>query len=197
MDENLNQVIQALSSGNDDQAELAVSSFHSLSEIQSVQLINLLQGLLADPQEDVRWWAARGIAELPGPAATALLCGALQDPAPTVRQCAALGLGQIMDASSIDDLIQRLDDPDPTTAALSANALEKMGEPAVPALIETARSSSHFVRLLAVRTLARIGDQRSIPTLFSALEDNSALLDYWASEGLEHMGVGLMVFLPE
>jgi len=81
---------------------------------------------LADPQEDVRWWAARGIAELPGPAATALLCEALQDPAASVRQCAALGLGQLIDTSSIDDLIQRLDDLDPMTAALSATALEKM-----------------------------------------------------------------------
>jgi len=49
----------------------------------------------------------------------------------------------------------------------------------------------------AVRALAKIGDQRAIPALFEALDDNSALIEYWASEGLEKMGVGMVFYKPE
>jgi hypothetical protein len=33
--------------------------------------------------------------------------------------------------------------------------------------------------------------------LFEELDDSSALIEYWASEGLEKMGVGLVYFKPE
>jgi HEAT repeat protein len=47
-----------------------------------------------------------------------------------------------------------------------------------------------------VRALARIGDQRAIPALFRALDDESALIEYWATKGLEDMGVGMIFFEP-
>jgi HEAT repeat protein len=57
-------------------------------------------------------------------------------------------------------------------------------------------SGSHIARLEAARALASIGDTRAIPALFDALDD-SALLEYWANEGLERMGVGMCFFSPE
>jgi hypothetical protein len=45
--------------------------------------------------------------------------------------------------------------------------------------------------------LAQIGDPRSIPALFTALDEDSALMEYWASEGLEKMGVGIVFFEPD
>ena len=46
-------------------------------------------------------------------------------------------------------------------------------------------------------TLAKIGDERAIPVLFEALDDSSALIEYWASEGLEKMGVGMVFYKPK
>jgi len=54
-----------------------------------------------------------------------------------------------------------------------------------------------LVRIEVVRALSKLGDQRAIPALFEALDDSSALIEYWASEGLEKMGVGMVFFKPE
>jgi HEAT repeat protein len=52
------------------------------------------------------------------------------------------------------------------------------------------------MRLEAVRALAYIGDKRSIPQLFQALDEDSAMLEYWANEGLQKMGIGMMFYKP-
>ena len=57
--------------------------------------------------------------------------------------------------------------------------------------------ATHLARLEAVRALSKIGDQRSIPALFECLDDSSALIEYWAGEGLEKMGVGMVFYKPE
>jgi HEAT repeat protein len=49
----------------------------------------------------------------------------------------------------------------------------------------------------AMRALALIGDQRSIPLLFEALDSDSMLMEYWANEGLERMGVGMIFYKPD
>ena len=41
-----------------------------------------------------------------------------------------------------------------------------------------------------------IGDTRAIPELYKMLDSDSALLEYWASDGLERMGVGMVFFAP-
>ena len=64
-------------------------------------------------------------------------------------------------------------------------------------LLDAMQHGEHLARLEAVRALAKIGDQRAIPALFEALDDSSALIEYWASEGLEKMGVGMVFYKPE
>jgi HEAT repeat protein len=59
------------------------------------------------------------------------------------------------------------------------------------------QKGEHVARLEAVRALAKIGDERAIPALFDALDNDSALIEYWASEGLEKMGVGMVFYKPE
>ena len=82
-------------------------------------------------------------------------------------------------------------------ADLAVGALEAIGEPAVPGLLEVMANGSRSARLKAVRALAMIGDERSIPALFAVLDEDSALIEYWASEGLERMGVGMAFFAPQ
>jgi HEAT repeat protein len=92
--------------------------------------------------------------------------------------------------------VKALSDCDRLVAGLAADALAEIGEAAVPALIDVVQDGSHPARLEAVRALAAIGDPRAIPVLFAALDSDSALMEYWANQGLEHLGVGMVFFEP-
>jgi HEAT repeat protein len=59
-----------------------------------------------------------------------------------------------------------------------------------------AQDAQPRVRTHAARALALIGDTSAIPALFKALEDDSAMVQYWVEEGLERMGVGQVYFKP-
>ena len=52
-------------------------------------------------------------------------------------------------------------------------------------------------RLEPAPALALIGDPSAIPALFAALDEGSALLEHWASQGLERMGVGMKFFIAD
>jgi len=67
----------------------------------------------------------------------------------------------------------------------------------VPGLLEAMQGGDQRVRVEAVRAFAKIGDPRAIPALFEALDEGSALIEYWANEGLEKMGVGMVFYKPE
>ena len=190
--ERIQELLSAFSSGDDVRAEAAVPMLVA----HGLQAFPDLEVLLSSSSGDARWWAVRTLAEIPDPQTPLLLIKALSDQDPAVRQCAALALRKRPNSRAVPALISALDDPDHLCASLSANALEAIGPEAVPALLEVMQKGSPASRLKAVRALALIGDQRSIPVLFAALEGESALMEYWANEGLERMGVGWMFFKP-
>ena len=185
-------LISNLTSGDDDLAEAAANDIAA----QGAEAIPALLDLLASPNADSRWWAVRTLAEISDPQIPPRLRDALSDPDPAVRQCAALGLSQQPDSEAIPDLIAALNDDDRLIARLAADALGAIGEDAVPALLDIMQNGLHPARLEAVRSLAAIGDHRSIPVLFEALDEDSALIEYWAQQGLERMGVGMTFFKP-
>ena len=193
--DSLTDSLAALTSGEDTRAEAAVVELASLPEASWPHALEALQGLLRSPDPDTRWWAARALAAPPGGEITPSLLQALQDGDASVRQCAALGLRQRTDPAAVPELVCALDDPDPLVRRLAGEALEAVGSEAVPRLLEVMENGSHIARLEAARALAVIGDTRAIPALFAALDD-SALLEYWANEGLERMGVGMNYFFP-
>ena len=120
-----------------------------------------------------------------------------ETPNATRRQCAAVGVRLRPDAGAVLPLVALLEDSDHLCAELAANALVEIGAPAVTALIDVLSGGSRPARLQAARALAQIGDQRAIPALFAVLDEDSALLEYWAAEGLERMGVGMAFFSPD
>lgn len=156
----------------------------------------ILKELTAEANPDARWWATRALAEIEDPEIPALLAHALVDPDPEVRYCGAMALHRQPGEQAIPSLIQALDTQDTLLARLAGNALVAMGDPAVPALIAVMDNGPHVARLEAARALSEIGDTRAIPALFKALEEGSIILEYWASEGLEKMGVGMTFFEP-
>jgi HEAT repeat protein len=199
-----------LTGGDDSLAEAAVQRLLGLPEEEQLTAFAALRAQLTSPEIDRRWWAVRALSELPLSQAQSLLVPALQDPDPSVRQCAALGLRlQIKRTPGwnptpetfttlLPVLLEGLKDQDPLAARLAADVLAAVGEPVVPQLLELLASdgSNHAARMLVVRCLAEIGDQRAIPALLAALDEDSLLMEYWANEGLEKMGLGMAYFFP-
>jgi HEAT repeat protein len=191
MDE-IQSLVQELTCGDDNRAETAAQSLAAFG----AQAIPFLQELLRADQSETRWWAVRGLAEVHDTAVPPLLIRALRDPEIAVRECAALGLRKQPDPAAIPDLIERLQGEEGELGRLAVDALTSIGTEAVEPLIEVGKNGSQKARLAAIQALARIADTRSIPALFDALDEDSALMEYWATEGLEKMGVGMSFFKP-
>jgi len=174
---------------------VADQTAQELAELGS-QNLEVYQQLLDDERPDVRWWAVRSLAEIESPDVIPLFIRSLDDADIAVRQCAALALQQQPDARAIPALIQQLKASDQLLRRLAGDALIAAGGDAVPALLEVIQDSPIKARIEAARALALIGDTRAIPDLFKALDDESALMEHWAGEGLEKMGVGMVFFSP-
>lgn len=188
----LQHAIGELSSGDEKRAEVAAQELIAFGEVAVIQL----QQMYAHAEADLRWWVLRAAAEIPSEESKTLLIAGLADEDAGVRCCAALGLRHQPTPEAIPGLIKRLSNSNNLLARLAADALISIGKMAVPELIAVMENGSQSARLEAVRALAHIGDQRSIPTLFSALNEESAIIEYWANEGLEKMGVGMVFFKP-
>jgi len=188
----LRALITDLISGDDQRAEAAARQLAPYG----AQGLAEIEALLSAPAVDTRWWAVRALAEFPSEQIAALLIRALQDPDPAVRQCAALGCSQRPHARYVPALAAALADPDSLVARLAANALVAIGKAAVPALLERLENGPSPVQMEAIRALAIIGDPAAAPALFEALEGNSSLMAYWANEGLDRMGIGMIFFKP-
>jgi len=147
------------------------------------------------PNVDSRWWALRTLAQSPL-SRTEWLIPFLNDPAPEIRQCAALGLAGKADESATQPLIRALSDEDGMVGSLTANALVKIGSAAVPSLIDVVKSAPQSARIHALRALAEIGDHRAIPVMMKVMDEDSALLQHWAKEGLERLGLNMVYIKP-
>jgi HEAT repeat protein len=141
-----------------------------------------------------------GILDLDESALTQLpldtLRAALGEADAEVRATALFALGTHSEPEAISLLGGALGDPSPFLARTACDSLERIGKPAVPALIEALKNQNAQVRGLAARALAHIKDTSAIPALFNALEDESAIVQHWADEGLDNMGVGQVYFKP-
>jgi HEAT repeat protein len=192
----LSELLTDLTGGNETRAEAAVSALIELGE----EAIPALLELTRSSNVDHRWWGLRVLAESPVPAGTAPQAGwlvpFLKDPAREVRQCAALGLAIKADESAIQPLVEALSDEDTMVGSLAVNALVKIGKTAAPALIEVVQSSSQSARIHALRALAEIRDHRAIPIMMKVMEEDSVLLQHWAKEGLERLGLDMVYIKP-
>ena len=195
----LQDLLSDLTSGNEIRAEKAVSELIDLGEKAIPALLDLTHA----SEVDHRWWALRVLAQSPHSQAEWLV-PFLNDPAREVRQCAALGLAIKPDESAILPLVQALSDKDSMVSNLAVNALVKLGSAAVPALIEVVKRSpepvegkaSQSVRIHALRALAEIRDHRAIPVMMMVMEEDSALLQHWAKEGLDRLGLDMVYIKP-
>lgn len=187
----LEALLGDLLSGDEIRAEGAVTGLIPLDESARTALLDAARTADADG----RWWIVRTLAELPS-IRTGELVPFLSDPAPDVRQASALGLGAHPEESAIPALIRALHDGDSMVAALASNALVKVGTASTPALLEALPDAPQAVRILIMRTLAELKDHRAIRVMMKALDEDSAMIQHWAREGLERLGLNLIFMKP-
>jgi len=192
MAEELRTLLAELTCGEDMRAEAAVSELAGCG----AEILSSLKALLDSPEVEARWWAIRTLAQMTEPPVDWLIA-ALADPAAEVRQCAALALYHHPDGSAIPGLARLLADPEPVSAELAADALITIGSDALPALLAVLENGPHKARVEAVRALACIGDPRVVPSLMAALEEDSISMQFWAEEGLERLGLGMVYLKPD
>ena len=188
----LQALLRDLTSGDEPRAENAVPALIDLGE----DAIPALLDLTHSTDVDARWWALRTLAQSPL-ARTEWLIPFLDDSAPEIRQCAALGLANKPDESAIPQLVHALSDEDTLVGNLAVKALVNIGKPAVPLLNEKVKSGQQSARILALRALVEIRDPRAIPVMMQVMGENSALLQHWAKEGLERLGLDMVYMKPE
>ena len=189
----LQDLLNELTSGDEERAEKSVASLVELGE----DVIPSLMDLSLSADVDTRWWAVRTLAQSPHCRTEWLIPFLESDPSPEVRQCAALGLAGKADESATQSLVHALNDADSMVGSLSATALVKIGGAAVPSLIETVKAGKQSARILALRALAEIKDHRAIPIMMEVMQEDSSLLQHWAQEGLERLGLDMIYIKPE
>jgi len=189
---NLDTLLADLTSGDEPRAEGAVPGLVELGE----EAFPALRDLLNSADADQRWWALRALAQSPQ-ARTEWLLPLLNDSVPEVRQAAALGLCSHPDETAIRPLVRALSDADSMVSSLACNALVEVGKPAVPSLLKLSKDAPQIARINAIRALAEIADHNAIPALMAALEDDSIMIQHWAEEGLERLGLDMVYLKPE
>ena len=187
----LQDLLSDLTSGSETRAEKAVPELIALGQ----EAIPALLDLTRSSEVDHRWWGLRVLAQSPHSQAEWLV-PFLNDPAREVRQCAALGLAIKPDESATQPLVQALNDEDSMVSSLAVNALVKIGNAAVPSLIEVVKNAPQSARIHALRALAEIRDHRAIPVMMKVMEEDSALLQHWAKEGLDRLGLDMVYIKP-
>ena len=188
----LDTLLADLTSGDETRAENAVPGFVELGQ----NAFPALRDLLNSKDADQRWWALRTLAQSPQAQAEWLL-PLLNDSAPEVRQAAALGLCNHPDETAIASLIRALSDEDTMVSTLAGNALVVIGKAAIPALLAIPKDAAQRARINALRAVAEIGDYSAIPVLMAALDEDSVMLQHWAEEGLERLGLNMVYLKPE
>ena len=149
----------------------------ALGEIRDIQAIKPLIAALRDENDHVSAWngAVDALVKIGVPAVDALIVS-LKDKDKWVRSQAVSALGNIGDTRAIEPLIEALkeDEGYGYVREAAANALVKIGLPAVDALIVVLKDKDKWVRWWAVHALRDIGSTRAVEPLLVALKDEDS-----------------------
>ncbi len=187
----LNTLLAELTSGDETRAETVVPALIALGADAIPALLDLTRSM----DSDQRWWAIRTLAQSPL-VRTEDLIPFLSDSASEVRAAAALALYSHPDEAAISALTETLSDEDSITVQLAGNALVAIGNPSVPGLLKVLKEAKQSARIQAMRALAEIRDHRAIPAMMQVMDEDSVLLQHWAKEGLERLGLNMVYIKP-
>ncbi|MBL8091583.1 MAG: HEAT repeat domain-containing protein [Anaerolineales bacterium] len=189
----MKELLADLTSGDDARAEKAITPLVELGKVAIGPLLELTRSQNAD----IRWWAVRALAASPH-VETVSLIPYLNDSSSSVRAAAALAIMNHPSEEAVGALIKTLYDEDSLTATLASNALVKIGASATAPLLTVMEEANTNVRILAIRALSEIKDHRAIPIMMKCLnnENESAVIQYWAVQGLNKLGLDMVYINP-
>ncbi len=161
--EGMDHLLSALKTRNKD---IRLGVIEALGEIRDPRAVEPLIGLLGDKDNEVRWEAALALGEIADPRALGPLEGALRDPDRYVRYGSAIALEKMgwCPDSPVDHAFL-------LAGKQEWDALVYIGKDAIPSLDCAAKDRDGSIRLMAVRTLGRIGEEKAIPPLYRAIRD--------------------------
>jgi len=172
----------------------------ALGKIGDKRAVRPLITLLKDKDPEVQKLAAEALVKIGSPAVKPLITR-LKDKSDVMRVIVITVLGKIGDnravlplivafkdespsvqksaadalvkigAPAVKPLVALLKDKDPEVQKSAAEALERIGAPAVKPLIAALKHESEAVRLASATALGRIGDKRAVHSLVEALTD--------------------------
>jgi HEAT repeat protein len=80
---------------------------------------------------------------------------------------------------------------------MASDALARIGQASALTLIDRLKNGAAIERARAAKALLAILDSRSIPALIAALDDESPVVQHYASEALTRLGVGTILLKPQ
>ncbi|GIV80524.1 MAG: hypothetical protein KatS3mg050_4918 [Litorilinea sp.] len=181
------QFWQAVSEGDDSRAEALVAQL-------GAEDVPSLTEQLRSTQPDIRWWAARALAQVGDARAVSGLAGALADPEAAVRAVAVRALAQLSSRcpdpvrTCLPAMAALLRDPDGLVRQAAADALALCGEDAVPLLAEILARGSAPERSRAAYALRKMACLPAAVVLYRYLDDENLLVQTHAYEGLDDLG---------
>ena len=175
-------LIQALSEQDYHYSDAIKKALEAIGEPAVIPLIHALN----DESPTIREKAAIVLGRMRDSCAVEALIQASKDSEDSVRSFSGWALGQIGDPRAIDPLIRILDFNDPNNYA--ADALVKIGEPAVEPLIQALTDPNAVVRSYVAFSLGQIGDQRAVQGLIKALNDQNDVVRSEAAHALGRIG---------
>lgn len=190
--EDLHALLHELNVNNDEQVEQVNALLINYAETA----LPVLNELLSSTDSEKRALAISALSHLHHPASQPAMLRGLSDPDLVVRYSALLGLRRQPNPTALPALVQFLCEEDPLLARLATDALIAIGVDSIPALVDILESQRPHGRIEAARALASIDHEDVIQSLLKALGDRSTLVDYWAREGLDRRGLGLVFFSP-
>jgi len=151
--------------------------------IESKNLYGLINAL-KDPDGAIRSQVAEALGELKDEAATDALIEALNDDRWPVRRNAAWALGEISSVRAVLYLINAFRKTWEGIDAYCAEALVKIGKPAVKPLLQAIDSQDLNTRYWSIEALGQIGDSRAVEPLIALLSDRDATIRYGSTKAL-------------
>lgn len=153
----------------------AHQTFHTAVEVMpgaSALVEDAVNALMAQHAAE-RLDAVTQLSALNLPDARYALRQALAHPVyPDVRQAAALALGDLGDLDALPGLGMLLSDPNPQVALEAAQALARLGQPALPVLVRALTGANRTAQRAAVLGLVALREGDSVPALIDALAAN-------------------------
>jgi HEAT repeat protein len=92
--------------------------------------------------------------------------------------------------------LEALQNEDTLLRRLAGDALAAAGRQAIPGLVQAVEQGPAAVRIEVVRALAKMQHPDAIGPLFRSIDDPSSLVQHWAEEGLDRLGIGMAFFQP-